>query len=436
MPSLNAESAAGVSTVHKSTAMALLTIQPGARLALAALLGGLLLLVAFPVWGQRDSRAEGYYQTGLSLKREGKLASAVDQFRQAIKLDPQYADAYWGLAWCLVGLGKDEAAIEAFRWVIRLAPETDNAVEAAKAVERIRLRRPGLDHTAPEPQTFLIALCMVREGNSDIYLADAEGVVRRRLTTELCADTQPAFSGDAHQIVFVSDRSGNQDLWAIKADGTGLRQLTTDPAPDYSPTWSPRGTEIVFVSERSGHPELWSLNLTTGEQRSLGQASGQDLAPAWSPSGDTLAFVSDREGTGKIYLWDPATRTARRLLSNTIAEYRPVWAPDGQFLYFSWSLEGNWQVCRVRPSGEGLEAVAPTPDNEQVWGASPDGNWLLVSSDRTGQSRLYLRSQQTGEVKAVGQANLEVLGGAVSPALPRAVAEILLTVQPNPQGTR
>ncbi len=401
-------------------------------LPLLVLVLGLALGPTAAAWAQRDARAEGYYQTGMALKKDQKYASAVEQFRAAVKLDPNYADAYWGMAWCYVSLGKDEAAIEAFRWVIRLAPETENGVEAAKSIERIRLRRPDLSDVAPEPDSFLIALTMVREGNEDVYLADAEGVVKRRLTTEAGADTQPAFSADARQIVFVSARTGNRDLWVIKADGTGLQQLTDDPAADYSPTWWPQGPSVVFVSERSGRPALYELDLVSNQVRALDQTSSRDLTPAWSPTGNSLAFVSDRDGVEKIYLWDRATRTARKLLANSIPEQRPVWSPDGEYLYFTWELEGIRQICRVRASGEGLEAVAPSPHSQLLWGLSPAGD-LLLTSDRTGSSRLYLQPPDlgTGTVRAVGQANLETPCAAVSPPLPRSVAQLLLTIRPS-----
>jgi hypothetical protein len=395
------------------------------------LAAGLLLAVAAGAQ-DRDPRAEALYQAGLAGKQAKDFSTALEKFRAAIKLDPNYADAYWGAAWCYVALGNDAGAIEAFRWVIRLVPETANGLEAAKAIERIRLRAPGLNATPPEPDTFLIAVALVREANADIWLADAAGNLRRRLTTEPASDTQPAFSGDAHQVVFVSDRSGNRDLWAIKADGTGLRQLTTDPAADYSPTWNPTTNEIVYVSERSGKPELWSLDAASGETHSRGEGNASlDPAPAWAPTGDRLAWVSDRDGTGNIYLWEAATRTSRALLSNKIPQQHPVWSPDGQTVYFTWSLEGNWQVCSVQATGEGLGAVAPTPDNERLWGVSPDGAALLVSSDHSGTPRLYLRPRSGGAAKVVAQGAGEVLSAAVSPALPQSVAEILLSVSPH-----
>jgi TolB protein len=388
----------------------------------------LLLGLAAAGWADEDPKAEADLQAGLALKKDKKFEAALEQFRAALKSDANYADAYWDAAWCYVALGNEDAAVEAFRFVIRLAPETANGVEAAKAIERLRGRH-AVPPAAPEPQTFLIALSMVRGGQTHIYLADDQGVVRRQLTSDPGEDTQPAFSGDAHQIVFASTRGGNKNLWEVKADGTGLKQLTDSTSADYSPTWSPTSNALVFVSDRSGKPALYQLDAVTGETTALDQGSGQDLTPAWSPHGDALAFVSDREGVGKIYLWDATSRVAHKLLANTIPEKQPVWSPDARFLYFTWKLEGNQQICRAGPGGGGLEAVAPSPDNQRLWGLAPTGD-LLLSSDRTGSPRLYLRAAQGGRETPVGQGDLEVVSAAVSPALPRSVAEILFTSKP------
>jgi len=366
----------------------------------------------------QSPRAREYYEAGLTLKRAHQFEAAVEEFQAALKMAPQYAEAYYGLAWTYVSLGQEAEAVEAFRWVIRLAPQTEAAIESARAIERIRLRRPELVVPPPEPQTFLLALSLVQVGNADLYLADAEGTIKRRLTTHPAADTQPDFSPEGRRLVFVSERSGNRDLWLVNTDGQALEQLTDHPAADYSPAWSPRGGEIVFVSERSGRPELWALDLDSRALTPLHQASSRDLGPRWSPRGEALAFLSDRDGPEKLFLWDPATRQVRKLLANTLAEHHPVWAPQGEYLYFTWNLEGHWQICRVDLTGEGLEAVRPTPDNDRLWGISPDGVWLLLSSDRTGQPRLYLRQREGEQTKLVGPGNAETVSATVSPSLP------------------
>lgn len=410
---------------------------PLTQLSLAAprlALAGLLCVLALPVT-RADSpnpNAQAAYEAGMAAKRAGDFPTAYRQFQLAIALDKDFAEAYWGKAWVLVSLGRDAEAVEAFRWVIRLAPLTDNGVEAAKSIERITLRNPNLGLPPPEPATFMIVLALTRGGNTDLYLADAGGSLRRRLTTNPAPDNQPCFSPDAHQIIFVSERSGTKNLWSLKADGTGLQPLTEDNSANYSPTAAADGKSVAFVTERSGKPELWSVDLASGTASSLGPSSSRDLAPAWSPTGESLAFVSDEGGVEQLYLWSPVTRQARKLLANAVPEQRPVWSPDGKYLYFSWNLEGHWQICRARATGEGLEAVAPSPDDDRLWGISPDGRWLLISSDRGGVHRLFLRST-TGEEKPVLPGGGEVHSAAVSPALPESVAQILYTSKPPPR---
>jgi len=87
----------------------------------------------------------------------------------------------------------------------------------------------------------------------------------------------------------------------------------------------------------------------------------------------------------------------------------------------------------VASNGEGLGAVAPSPDDDRLWGVSPDGQWLLISSDRNSVTRLYLRVASGTQTKLVAQGNGEPNSAAVSPALPRPVAEILYTSKPPPR---
>src|SRR5262245_2354633 len=42
------------------------------------------------------------------------------------------------------------------------------------------------------------------------------------------------------------------DIWVMEADGTGRRRLTRGPGTDFDPTWSPDGAWILFRTDR-GH---------------------------------------------------------------------------------------------------------------------------------------------------------------------------------------
>jgi Flp pilus assembly protein TadD len=52
----------------------------------------------------------------------GKLADAIDQFREAIRLRPTYVEAYNNLGTALAFQGKREEAVEQFQQALTLQP--------------------------------------------------------------------------------------------------------------------------------------------------------------------------------------------------------------------------------------------------------------------------------------------------------------------------
>jgi len=62
---------------------------------------------------------------GASAAQTGKLDEAIDAFKKAISIKPDYADAYNNLGNALKGQGKLEEAIEAYNKVLSIKPDTD-----------------------------------------------------------------------------------------------------------------------------------------------------------------------------------------------------------------------------------------------------------------------------------------------------------------------
>ena len=62
----------------------------------------------------------------------------------------------------------------------------------------------------------------------------------------------PAFSPDGTKIAFVSLENGaaNPEIYVMDADGSGRTRLTTSAGNDFDPAWSPDGTKIAFMSNR------------------------------------------------------------------------------------------------------------------------------------------------------------------------------------------
>ena len=102
----------------------------------------------------------------------------------------------------------------------------------------------------------------------------ADGSGLRNLTPKpVGAYAAPAWSPDGRKLAFVSDRDGNSEVYVMNANGSGQRNLTRNPAFDADPAWSPDGRKIAFVSNRDGSYGVYVMNADGSGQRRLAQRS-------------------------------------------------------------------------------------------------------------------------------------------------------------------
>jgi TolB protein len=101
----------------------------------------------------------------------------------------------------------------------------------------------------------LLAQNMIRPGQLDIYIMDADGSNKRRITNNGAANFAPFMHPDGQRIIFSSnlgDPAGrNFDLYLINIDGTGLERVTHYPDFDGFPMFNRDGTRLVFASNRN-----------------------------------------------------------------------------------------------------------------------------------------------------------------------------------------
>jgi Tol biopolymer transport system component len=97
---------------------------------------------------------------------------------------------------------------------------------------------------------------LVRPSKLDIYLMDADGSNKRRVTTTNAATFAPFFHPSGKQIIFSSNmhdpRGRNFDLYVVNTDGTGLERVTTSDEFDGFPMFTRDGRKLVFGSNRGG----------------------------------------------------------------------------------------------------------------------------------------------------------------------------------------
>lgn len=120
-------------------------------------------------------------------------------------------------------------------------------------------------------------------GNGDIWVMDADGSNKKRLTFDFANDTYPSYSPDGTQILFTSARAGFHDIYTMRTDGLDINRLTFDLVTDFSPSWSPDGSRILFYSDRDGNREIYVMHFNGQFPTRLTDDPANDTSPRWAP---------------------------------------------------------------------------------------------------------------------------------------------------------
>jgi Tol biopolymer transport system component len=177
-----------------------------------------------------------------------------------------------------------------------------------------------------------IVFTSVRDGDLDLYVMNADGSNVQRLTEDVGYDGGAFFSPDGTRIVYrahhptdpveIEDyrrllaanliRPGELDIWIMNADGTDKRRVAELPGADFGPFFHPGGEKIIFSSnlhDPTGRNfDLYLIGTDgTGLER-VTVHDDFDGFPMFSPDGTKLVFASNRgaarEGDTNIFLAD------------------------------------------------------------------------------------------------------------------------------------
>lgn len=184
----------------------------------------------------------------------------------------------------------------------------------------------------------------------------------REVTAHL-EDSVPAWSPDASQIVFASDKEGDRK-WRIYAVSVGeVRGEGEQWAFGEMPAWSSAGNQIAYhgCDERGDQCGVWVMQPGGGSPARL-TSDASDTAPAWSRDGALVAFISARSGNWELYLVDVATGQETRLTDHPADDLAPTWSPDGQRLGFLSNREGIWAVYILDIESGNTQKIIATGD--------------------------------------------------------------------------
>jgi TolB protein len=186
----------------------------------------------------------------------------------------------------------------------------------------------------------------------------------------------PAWSSNGAKIAFSASRNGDPEIFTADANGGNVKQVTTFRGPDVSPTWNPKtNSQIAWCSGRTGLPQIYIMDSDGTSVQRLTDG-GYATSPSWSPSGQFLAFAWNRKygpgapGGQDIYIMDIASKRWTQLTHDEGRQDFPSWSPDGRHIVFQREKGGGSEIWTMLSDGTEQHRLTQSSGNSM-----PNWSW-------------------------------------------------------------
>jgi len=188
----------------------------------------------------------------------------------------------------------------------------------------------------------------------------------------------PRLSPDGKTLVFMAAGA----LWEQSANGGEARKLLDEAAFQLEPAWSPDAKQIAFISDKKGTRELRVMDVASRQTRTLASIPGSSwlLFPSWSSDSKSV-IVQRTDGIADPYrLLRVSTGGGQPVeLASTRNSWtaRPQLSSDGSTLYYT-ARTGAIANAYRRSLEQGATPEPITNLKRHVHDGvvSPDGKWL------------------------------------------------------------
>jgi tricorn protease len=306
------------------------------------------------------------------------------------------------------------------------------------------------------PDGKSIAFSADYAGNTDVYVVPVDGGEPSRLTWHPGADTVQGWTPDSARVVFASGRAtaapnAAPRFWTVPAAG-GVEEPMPLPRA-FQGKISADGRRIAYRLNTSWDDErrnyrggqnkpIWIVDLNTFDLVTPPWTGSKDVDPVWI--GETVFFISDRDGVANVWSYDVPSKKLTQQTRFSDFDVKTLDAGAGVVVFeqagliheldpkngrskplsirvtgdFPWMM-ARWEDVTARmtnialsPTGKRVLAEArgeiftipaekgdirnitnssASAERAPAW--SPDGKWISYFSDKSGEYKLVIESQ-------------------------------------------
>jgi Tol biopolymer transport system component len=198
--------------------------------------------------------------------------------------------------------------------------------------------------------------------------------------------------GGSRRLTWV-DRSGNRTAIAGSPQN-GIADIEI----------SPDGTKAAYTAEEQGNPDVWNLDLVRSVRSRVTFAPDFDAIPRWTPSGKEIAFssVGQLVTRAETYVQPAdASGVAKLVFPGLQPHYPQAWSSDGRTLiYVGFVAERGYDLWTTQRKADGSfekpSVWLQSSFDEYNASLSPDGRFLLYTSNEQGHAEVYLQAYPGG----------------------------------------
>lgn len=226
----------------------------------------------------------------------------------------------------------------------------------------------------------------------------------------------PRVSPDGRRLVYTADDGKSNSAIRVIGLATGDVEESIRRNGLGVQAWTPDGSLILSQYEFDGpyaiHSDLWQMGAGGGRITSGARLQAPDV----SATGRIIA-VANGGGGAALALVDAETGAVRRITGDDprVLWSYPRWSPDGGRIAASrWTGDGQHAIVIMDTTGTVQSTVVSGVELNVAPAWSPDGRYLLFSSDRTGIANLYAADLSSPGSPVLWQVT-NVLTGAFQP---------------------
>ena len=203
---------------------------------------------------------------------------------------------------------------------------------------------------------------------------------------------------EKERLLFSSSRNGNSDIFLMDADGNTKTALTHSEFEEWGPTWI-NENEISLLRQIEDSILRVKLNLKTKKETSLKHPKNCLLDDKNVLYANHLAVYPCKKD---IFIVNSVTNQMTNITSNLegMANY-PSWSHDGKSVLFTSNHLGRNQLFQYQIDSKEIKQLTYSDSNNERGELSPNGRFLVYSSDyfEKGNQDIVLQELESGAIK-------------------------------------